>query len=251
MLSQKLPTPKTDRRDKKRKQEVARRTRERAERAERESEAAAQAEALAEEQAPHQQRAGVTALRRDPRNGAVIAVLLREPLAESDRKRGGFRMRSPLLTMHRANSGTVTALHLRAACRFRDDYEFGVEGASGGNRSGERIDGGKQGGASDLRLDAVARYRMACDAMGAALRSVVQAVVIGSWSVSAVARVCHLSKDQATGYLVAGLDMLSEHYWPGRVERFQVVEGELMVDPAVRDIPQERLGRKPRNAGSA
>jgi hypothetical protein len=51
-----------------------------------------------------------------------------------------------------------------------------------------------------------------------------------------------LVEDRLSGWVLAGLDRLCDHYWPNRVTRSDAAD-VLMLDPTITDIPQERLGR--------
>jgi hypothetical protein len=188
----------------------------------------AKSEQLAEDQAPAAQRT----------NGNAVP----------DLKRGGYRRADPLLRMFQNGRGrTVTRTHLIAARRFSEDYEVGVEGAC--CRAGDTVivDGGGGGlDISDTRLDALARYRGACDAMGPSLRGVAQAMALHRWSLVRMATVCVVSEDQASVLVVAALDRLSDWYWPERVSRAELIDRALIVDLSVVDIGQDRLGRASR-----
>lgn len=194
--------------------------------------AAIRAEEVAEEQAPRQQRVAVVAA-----DGTVV----REPTAEPDRKRGGYRRANTLLRMHNGNPRLVTQLHLRAAARLVRDYEVGILGAKMSGGSLDRVDGATGGDVSQRQLDAATAYRAACDAMGPSLRTVVQWVVLRDWRMPEVGRVLDVTEGAAQGYLVAGLDALADHYWPDRQPRVAV--DPMVVDAGVTDVPQERLGR--------
>lgn len=184
---------------------------------------------IAEDQAPQQQRL----------NGVAVP----------DRKRGGFRRADPLLMMHGKDPSMITTAHLSAARKFSRDFEVGVCGASAGERSYEFVDGAAVGIVSELQMSAIRRYRAACDAMGP-LRTAVQLCVLHRATLAAIAVRIGMVSDEgnpnekrASGYLVAGLDVLTDHYGIDRAPRGPVEPGELLVDAKVRDIPQDRLGR--------
>ncbi len=187
------------------------------------AEAARQAEAHAEEQAPLAQR----------QNGTAIP----------DLRRGGYRRADPLQAMR--SHGVVSATHLRAADRFSADYEVGILGASPVQLTTEWVDGGGGQGLTDRQLAAADSYRAACDALGASLRTVVQWVALHRWTIKSVATALRVPEQRASGYLVAGLDRLADHYQPRRSLRLDAVPAALPVvaDPEVTDIPPERLGR--------
>jgi hypothetical protein len=202
---------------------------------------AIRAEADAEEQAPRQQRIGASYPLWNRATKVWDQVVI-PPLAEHDTKRGGFRRPDSLMRLALSKSGLINGWHLRAGTRFREDYEIGIEGISLSPGIPERVDGSSTGAASDSRLDAISRYRAACDAMGPSLRSAVQLLVIWNRPVSAIAKICGLSQDRTSGYLAAGLDRLADHYFPDQTKRL-LSDQELVVDPEVTDLPQERLGR--------
>jgi hypothetical protein len=185
--------------------------------------AAIRASEIAEDQAPQQQRL----------NGVAVP----------DRKRGGFRRADPLLMMHGKDPLMITTAHLSAARKFSQDYEVGELGASAGERSYEFVDGASAALVSELQLSAIRRYRAACDAMGP-LRTAVQLCVLYRATLAAIAVRIGMAEKRASGYLVAGLDVLADHYGIDRAPRGPVEPAELLVDVKVQDIPQDRLGRK-------
>jgi hypothetical protein len=179
------------------------------------------AEALAEDQAPAAQRT----------NGNAVL----------DLKRGGYRRADPLMALRQGRK--LTRVHISAARRFSEDFEVGVLGACCHEGSMEVVDGGGGGSeASDSRLDAIARYRAACDDLGPQLRSVVQWVALHRWPVSRVALFFGVDDDDATVMVVAGLNRLVLHYHPEGAALAEVIE-RLIVDSSVIDISQDRLGR--------
>lgn len=185
-----------------------------------EREAAERAEQIAEDQAPLAQRINGT--------------------AAPDAKRGGYRRASLLGTM--AAHGVVTGAHLRAAARFSTAYEVGIIGASPVQMAVEWVDGASGDGITDRQLAEAAVYVAACDALGASLRSPVQWAALHRWSLAEIAYGLGVSEARASGYLVAGLDRLADHFWPGRPPR-ETRPQPVQVDPAVVDVAQNRLGR--------
>lgn len=206
-------------------------------------------EEIAEHQAPRHQRvavAGVTArsLKADrlaKRNPTPI--ILRDALADPDAKRGGYRRADPLMRMHKADPHMVTRLHLAAARKFSEDYEVGECGASMSGGVKEFVDGGGVVDVSEHQMAAIGRYRDACDALGATLRTSVQLAALHGWSVSRIAPLMGMTQERASGWLLGGLDRLADHYFPNRATRVDAVERVLMVDADVTDVPQDRLGR--------
>jgi hypothetical protein len=227
---------------------------------------AEQRERVAEAQAPQIQRqAIVTATVFEPPsieflgrgNGRKVTpgkvkieggIVLREPFAEPDVKRGGYRRANPLVRMHRADPKMVTRTHLAAARKFSEDYEKGELGASMAGGMSTHLDGGDAPGPLDHQFAAMKRYREACDAMGPTLRSAVQLAVLHKWPVSRIAPAMGMSDERASGWLLGGLDRLADHYWPNRATRADMVERALLVDAAITDVPQDRLGRRARAA---
>ncbi len=171
----------------------------------------------------------------------LCRVVVREPLAERDENRGGYRRASTLRRMHNGNPRLVTQKHLDAADRLGADYEVGHFGVRQGGGSMDRVDGATRADVPQRQLDALGAYRAACDAMGPSLRTVMQWVAVHGWARDRVARVLGITAEAASGYLVAGLDTLVEHYWPSVTPRVAAVAGT--VDADVVDLPQERLGR--------
>ena len=184
-----------------------------------------------------------------PQDGSVV----REALVEPDSKRGGYRRADPLRRMHAQNSSLVTRHHMRAADRFSRDYEVGVLGGTkpGGDMKA-RVDCDSPPDMAEARLLAIGRYRSACDAMGPSLRIPVQQLVLHRWSLARIAWALGVAESSISGYLVAALDRLCDHYEPERNTRGTVAAAhELIVDPAVNDIPQEQIGRFVRAAKKA
>jgi len=185
-------------------------------------------EALAEDRAPAAQRRSTE---------------LRAPTAIPDRKTGGYRRANPLWRMHQADHGrTITRLHLAAATRFSEDYEIGIEGARLTMAARGIQDGCETADVSQTRMAALARYRAACEALGGTLRTPVQLLVLHNTPISRMVGLFGLVEDRLSGWVLAGLDRLCDHYWPNRVTRSDAAD-VLMLDPTITDIPQERLGR--------
>lgn len=213
--------------------EAGERAAKRAVRAAYEREAAIRAEAIAEDQAPAIQRQCVV---------DADGVILRDPLAVPDLKRGGYRRSDPLL--HLKAKGTVTTLECAAATKFSRDYEVGVCGAVTGAGDYERVDGSTSDGAAAERcLKALTRYREACDAMPAHKRTITQWVALHRWPITLVMKTAGIGYERAMDYLTDGLEALTDFYFPDRPAETSVVIREI-VDPSVQDVPQERLGRR-------
>lgn len=208
-----------------------------------------------EQQAPKQQRVGVEgvtarSLKADEQaERKPTPIILREALVDADTRRGGYRRADPLTRMHGKAPGMVTRVHLAAARKFSEDYEVGDLGASMSGGVTEHVDGGgSTPEVSERRLDAIARYRAACDAIGPSMRTAVQLVVLHRRSMADIASLLAMPETRASGWLLAGLDRLADFYFPDRATRIASVDRVLMVDEAVTDVPQERLGRRKKAA---
>jgi len=145
-------------------------------------------------------------------NGAVERAAWDDP--DDTGRRGsyvrmvhGYRRSDPLITLHRRSPREVTQQHLQAAERLRDDYEIG-EGINLGKGSGG------ESGPLDVQIDARTRYRAAVQAVGPRLCTVLLPVVLSAWTVKQWAEDRGMSETKATGYLIAALDRLQDHYNP-------------------------------------
>ena len=138
----------------------------------------------------------------------------------------GYRRADPILALHRRNPEEVTKLHVQAAERLRDDMEIGAGISTGGKGGGGDV------GPTDAMIDAAARFRAACDAVGRSMCTILLPVVLDGWTVKqwtearpkrdrdgkVVVRngkpVPSLSEERASGYLLAALARLHDHYNP-------------------------------------
>lgn len=246
-----------------RRDETTRLKRERTEELRRKADArnAEQRERVAEAQAPQIQRQAITgetarsrmasrqAQMENPPRAIPSEIVLREPFAEPDVKRGGYRRADPLVRMHAKAPSMVTRAHIAAARKFSEDYEIGDLGASLGGGSMEYVDGGgATGDVSEQRLDAMARYRDACDAVGPSMRTALQLLILHRRPLVDIAELLGMGEQRASGWVCAGLDRLADFYFPDRATRLMEVERTLVVDPAITDLPQDRLGRFARAA---
>jgi hypothetical protein len=176
----------------------------------------------------------------------AVDALIREPLAvrgewddpsdtntrsRSATQVSGYRRNDPLLTLWvrgGRKTGTevhpnseVTALHIRAAERYRDDFEI-ANGAQPGYERGEVRGSSSPGAPSEFRLHALRSYRAATTAVGARLSRILVAIVLGREDLSGYAEAFGISAHSAKGYLIAALDRLLDHYEPvatGAAER--------------------------------
>jgi len=145
-------------------------------------------------------------------NGAVERAAWDDP--DDTGRRGsyvrmvyGYRRSDPLITLHRRSPREVTPQHLQAAERLRDDYEIG-EGVNLGKGSGG------EAGPMDVQIDARTRYRSAVAAVGPSLCAILLPVVLSAWTVKQWAEDRGMSETKASGYLIAALDRLQDHYNP-------------------------------------
>ena len=217
-------------------------------------------ERIAEDQAPAAQRATIKGRTADSiradraANREPTEIVIREPIAPPDPKRGGYRRANPLFAMNRRGKGrTVTHDHLRGAERLRTDYETGILRAAS-PRSG--LSGGEGGHAQDeeyVWLAAAERYRCAVAAIPVSLRGMVEAIVLIGQSVPWIARAIGQSEETTVGLIVAALDALADHYWPGRETRAKTIERaiaalqplgfDFAVSAIGEVIPQDRIGK--------
>ena len=120
----------------------------------------------------------------------------------------GWRRADPILALHRRSPRDVTADHVRAVERLRDDYEIG-EGARGvGRGAGGGID------PTEAQIDAAGRYRAAVSAVGPGLCDVLIPVALAGWTVHALAERRGISDHRAAGMLIGALIRLRDHYDP-------------------------------------
>jgi len=145
-------------------------------------------------------------------NGAVERATWDDP--DDTGRRGsyvrmvhGYRRSDPLITLHRRSPREVTQQHLQAAERLRDDYEIS-EGVNLGKGSGG------EAGPMDVQIDARTRYRAAVAAVGPSLCAILLPVVLSAWTVKQWAEDRGMSETKASGYLIAALDRLQDHYNP-------------------------------------
>jgi len=142
----------------------------------------------------------------------------------------GYRRADPVLALHRRSPDQVTARHVQAAERLRDDLEIS-QGINTGGKGGTR-----DVGPTEAMIDADTRFRDARASVGDNLWDILARVVLDGWSVKqwtaarpkrdgtgrAVMRsgkaVPAMSEEKASGFLIAALARLDDHYNP-RVKR--------------------------------
>jgi hypothetical protein len=252
-----------------RKRKVEQRTRDRkaaeAARAEYERLQVIAREAAAEDQAPKAQRievVGFTAgsIRADRLAGRVNRedqrpIIIREPSAPPDPKRGGYRRTDSLAAMNRKSHGrTISHDHLKAKKRLQDDYQMGILGATA-PRSGLSPTEGAIIQAEEFRwLSAAQRYRNAMNSIRPGLRGIVEALAIHEQTVPWVTQALGQAEKTVIGLIVAAFDELADHYWPDRDTRESLIQKALtqirpygfdfLVSSIGEIIPQERIGQK-------
>jgi hypothetical protein len=128
---------------------------------------------------------------------------------EAGPARAGTRVYRALSTVERmVRAGAVEPRQAQAADRLRDDWELGVVGA-------REPASGSVGSAgwyyAEARLAALRRYQNALAALGP-LTPCVAWVVLGEFSLSALARILDRNRQEVAGVLKLGLDTLADHY---------------------------------------
>ena len=136
----------------------------------------------------------------------------RNKFSKTPEKVVGFRRVDEMVRLEKR--GTITKLHLAAGIKLRDDYEIGELGGRQGLDLTEIRTGGDGGTPSQVRLDALARYRGAVQAVGPRLSTIMLHVVISNGTVTSWAERRVMSLSRATGYLEAAMDRLADHYDP-------------------------------------
>ena len=121
----------------------------------------------------------------------------------------GYRRVDQLVHLFRR--GTITKQHVAAGVKLRNDYEVGELGGVGGERAEIRTSGGF-GGPAAHQLDALARFRAARVHVGERGCAMLVHVVVNGQSIAAWAERHGKALHHETGYFVASLDRLEEHY---------------------------------------
>jgi hypothetical protein len=129
----------------------------------------------------------------------------------------GWRRVWTIASLHASCPREITAAHVRAADRLLSDYERAYVGAHGAGTM-DYIDGGTNSGVPDSSLEAMARYRAACGAVGTYSAMVLNHVVLGNWTITRLAASLDIHRDRAHGRLHSALERLREHYWPKDAE---------------------------------
>jgi hypothetical protein len=151
----------------------------------------------------------------------------------------GYRAIDPLSRL------PCAAEHHKAARRLRDDWERG-SGARGA-RSSEYVDGSSRDRDSmSGQIEARRRYEAAVRDIGLRVSAYVLPVVLCGWTAADLVERHGGNAMAMQGRIMAGLDRLAEHYFGAAGVAAFEPETALMVDAAVVDLPQDRLGRAKR-----
>lgn len=123
----------------------------------------------------------------------------------------GYRARDSIQTLE--DSGSINKSHARAARRFRRDYELGEIGLRPSRNLLDAPSGfAAGGGPSETRLLHLAAYRATVAALHPHLVDVVLSIVIHNNTASSYALKRRLNTQAVVGYILACLDLLSDHY---------------------------------------
>ena len=121
----------------------------------------------------------------------------------------GFRRIDELVRLQRR--GTLTLDHLAAGLKLREDFELSEGVRIGATPLVVRVSN-PVGGATQVQLDALTRYRNAIRAVGQTQSGIVIAVVLENRTVTTWAEKRAMSITRATGYLEGAMDRLFDHY---------------------------------------
>lgn len=140
--------------------------------------------------------------------GEVEVETVADPSAPNRTLRRAKRVWVPDVMLQKA---TISRTHHDACVRYLTSYEIGVTGAR--DWSGVYIDkGGLRGGPGDAQLVSLTDFRRAEGAVGKALSEVLAWCVLGHGSLTGYAHHRGMHHSLATGYFIAALDRLAEHY---------------------------------------
>jgi hypothetical protein len=160
-------------------------------------------------------RRAVERVIRDP---IVVAAQWDDPDDKNERSKTprqvlGKRRNDPLMMLLNRRDSSVTKHHVASAERFRADYEVGELGARPDQTIGfVSCSAGSPGGPTEVRLDALRRYRNAKRALGRSSAALLHVVLIDRIDVTTHAEDRGISRHVAMGMLIAALDRLQEHY---------------------------------------
>jgi hypothetical protein len=125
----------------------------------------------------------------------------------------GKRRSDPLMMLLNRRDSSVTKHHMAAAERYRADYEVGELGARPDQTVGfASVSAGSPGGPTQVRLDALKRYRDAKRALGRSSAGLLHTVLIERIDITTNAEERGISRHVAMGMLIAALNRLEEHY---------------------------------------
>jgi hypothetical protein len=109
-------------------------------------------------------------------------------------------------------SGRIGVHHYTAAKQYLDAYEVGIMGAKNRNPLVLVDRSGGPAGMADVQLMAAREYAQATKVVGLALNPVLVWCVLGRGSLATFAAEYGWNQHMATGYLLAALDRLAEHF---------------------------------------
>lgn len=135
---------------------------------------------------------------------------------EQEQARAGLRMwreMPPIERMHR--DGSLSDRQRDAGTRLRDDYDLGIIG--GRDALGGHAGAALGYGYAERRLTAVRAYQDATRALGPRLAAIVVPIVTGivgggDLTVAALARMLGRNRQEVSGQLKIGLDILADFY---------------------------------------
>ncbi len=148
--------------------------------------------------------------KRDVERQSWIDPEQRNKFSKTPEKVVGFRRIDALVRLQRG--GTINERHLAAAIKLRDDFEIGDGARPGCDRVVAGGQGQNPGGPTDRQIDAMARYRAAVQAVGKTLSGILLHVVLENRTVKDWAEKRSRSLNSSTGYFVAAMDRLLDHY---------------------------------------
>jgi len=134
---------------------------------------------------------------------------------EQEPARAGGRMFRRLTTIDRMRrDGSLSPRQADAGLKLRDDFELGVCGARDAP-SGHSTQFGWH--FTLAQLEAVRRWHFAIEALGPRLAAIVRPICIGipgggDVSIADLARLSGHNRQEISGQLKLGLDMLADHY---------------------------------------
>ena len=128
---------------------------------------------------------------------------------EQEPARAGARMYRALSTIERLRrDGSITARQAEAGERIRIDYELGIAGARDAAQGSSSAFGWYY---ADARLRALESYQSAATALGRTAAFVLP-ICISEISLSQLARLQRLNRQEVTGIVKLGLTILADHY---------------------------------------